>query len=246
VKLPKLNPATWARDILDPSLIKKYDAAVVVSVMWAIWGSRNKYNHGEEKYQPLKSMELVYEFVKSLDIPMTESVIADSIIPRWKRPPAGWLKINTDGAISALESSAGAGIVVRDDAGEVVMVEGHKYSHISDPFIAEMLACRDAMLLARSKGWLRVAIETDCQTIVKVWNGGNEQRSPCSQLVREMKCLLSNFQGFSISFVKREANKVAHACARAALSLDVYVVSYDTIPGFLAEDVQLDFMSSIE
>jgi hypothetical protein len=131
VKLPKLNPATWARDILDPSLIKKYDAAIVVSVMWAIWGSRNKYNHGEEKYQPLKSMELVYEFVKSLDIPMTESVIVDSIIPRWKRPPAGWLKINTDGAISALESLAGVGIVVRDEAGdeagEVVMVEGHKY-----------------------------------------------------------------------------------------------------------------------
>jgi hypothetical protein len=129
--LPKLNPATWARDILDPSLIKKHDAAVVVSVMWAIWGSRNKYNHGEEKYQPLKSMELVYEFVKSLDIPMTESVIVDSIIPRWKRPPAGWLKINTDGAISALESLAGVGIVVRDEAGdeagEVVMVEGHKY-----------------------------------------------------------------------------------------------------------------------
>jgi hypothetical protein len=38
---------------------------------------------------------------------------------------------------------------------------------------------------------------------------------------------------------------VAHACARAALSLDVYVVSYDTIPGFLAEVVQPDFMSSM-
>jgi hypothetical protein len=61
-----------------------------------------------------------------------------------------------------------------------------------------------------------------------------------------MKCLLSNFHGFSISFVKREANKVAHACARAALSLDVSIVSYDTIPGLLAEVVQLDLMSSIE
>jgi hypothetical protein len=39
---------------------------------------------------------------------------------------------------------------------------------------------------------------------------------------------------------------VAHDCARAALSLDVSVVSYDTVPGFLAEVVQLDFMSSIE
>jgi hypothetical protein len=67
VKLPRLNPATWAKYILDASIFKKQDAALAVSVMWAIWGSRNKFNHGEAKYRPMKSMGLVDEFIKTLD-----------------------------------------------------------------------------------------------------------------------------------------------------------------------------------
>jgi hypothetical protein len=46
------------------------------------------------------------------------------------------------------------------------------------------------------------------------------KHAPSSLLVREMKSLVSNFQVFSIQFVKRETNKVARACARAALSID--------------------------
>ena len=44
-----------------------------------------------------------------------------------------------------------------------------------------------------------------------------------------MKSLYSKFQGFSIRFVKREAKKAAHAYARAALSIDTSVVSYDSL-----------------
>jgi hypothetical protein len=65
------------------------------------------------------------------------------------------------------------------------------------------------------------------------WHGGEkEQRSSCSRLFKEMKFLVSNFQGFSFSFVKREANKATHLCARDALSLDSLVVAYDCNPLF--------------
>jgi hypothetical protein len=52
---------------LDYEVICKKDATVAVSVMWTIWGSRNSYNHGEVKYQPLKSLELVDELVKAIE-----------------------------------------------------------------------------------------------------------------------------------------------------------------------------------
>jgi hypothetical protein len=68
-----LHPVTWARDILDPSFISRKDAEVTVLVMWAIWTSRNKYTHGEVAFQPRKSMELVDEFICSLDIPAQEA-----------------------------------------------------------------------------------------------------------------------------------------------------------------------------
>jgi hypothetical protein len=34
-----------------------------------------------------------------------------------------------------------------------------------------MLACKDAVLLACSKGWSQVEIETDCLDIVLAWRG---------------------------------------------------------------------------
>lgn len=46
-KLPQLHPMTWARDILDSMFISKERTAVAVSVMWAIWSSRNKYTHDD-------------------------------------------------------------------------------------------------------------------------------------------------------------------------------------------------------
>jgi hypothetical protein len=51
---------------LDPNIISLRDAEVTVSVMWAIWTSRNKYMHGEIVFRPRKSIELVDEFIRAL------------------------------------------------------------------------------------------------------------------------------------------------------------------------------------
>jgi hypothetical protein len=72
LKLPRLHPVTWTMNVVDPSFLNKRDASIAISVMWAIWTSRNKYTHGEVVYQPRKAMELVDEFIKALDIPVGE------------------------------------------------------------------------------------------------------------------------------------------------------------------------------
>lgn len=59
LKLPKLHPSTWSRDILDPMFLSKEKVAIAMSVMWAIWSSSNKYTHKEIKYQPNESMQIM-------------------------------------------------------------------------------------------------------------------------------------------------------------------------------------------
>ena len=93
-------------------------------------------------------MDLVDEFIKSLEFPGTDSVLSESIAPKWTRPAAGWLKINTDGAICAVNATAGVGIIVRNADGEFVSAESRRYTYVSDPFTAEMLAGRVAILMA--------------------------------------------------------------------------------------------------
>jgi hypothetical protein len=60
----------------------------------------------------------------------------------------GWMKLNTDGALNLQDGVAGAGIVARDNTGNFVTAECRRYDHISDPSTVEMLACRDAVMLA--------------------------------------------------------------------------------------------------
>ena len=45
VKLPELHPATWSRDILCDTRFSESDQAKIVTVMWAIWTSRNNITH---------------------------------------------------------------------------------------------------------------------------------------------------------------------------------------------------------
>lgn len=69
LKLPKLHPLTWARDLLDQSFISKTSELIMTSVMRAIWGNQNKYAHSEIGYQSMGYMQLIDELVKSLDVP---------------------------------------------------------------------------------------------------------------------------------------------------------------------------------
>jgi len=43
VKVPKLNPVTWATDLLTDA----EEWAVIICGIWVVWMPRNKQKHGE-------------------------------------------------------------------------------------------------------------------------------------------------------------------------------------------------------
>ena len=72
------------------------------------------------------------------------------------------MKLNCDGGLNSQECVAGAGVVVRDYTytGDFVIAECRRYDHIVNLGTVELLACRDAVLLARVRGWTRICVET--------------------------------------------------------------------------------------
>ena len=160
---------------------------------------------------------------------------------RWRPPEENVIKLNTDGAIDISKGCASPGIVVRDHLGRLIACRCIQYVGISEPFVAELLACRDAILLAIEKGWSSIVLETDCQLIVRDWIEGND-RSAGGHIYREMKSYLSNFQGFDLKFVGRGANVAAHSCARQAISLDVPLVTFVVVPDFLSAGLHSVFV----
>jgi hypothetical protein len=68
VKLPKLHPLTWFKDILcDPRFPKK-DKAKITMVIYSIWSSRNNITHGDDGFHPISTMKFIEETLQTLDL----------------------------------------------------------------------------------------------------------------------------------------------------------------------------------
>lgn len=245
IKPPKLHPNSWSMDILNPNLVKRDDAALMISIMWAIWHSRNKYTHGETSYQPWQSMALIDDIVRTLELPerTTDTLIMPR--PKWCPPAEGWLKFNTDGATDEARRRGGAGMVVRNHAGEFILAMATRYDHIFDPLSLELLAIRDAVALAAEKGFQMVHVETDCKEIQIMWEAGLS-RSRVSNILVEIRELTVAFQGFKLLYASRLCNGAAHLTAKVALDIENNVTNYDVIPGFLVCMLQTDMPSPNE
>jgi hypothetical protein len=92
--MPRLNPATCATNLLDNSILGKKDAAIAMSVLWTIRGSRNIYNHGEVRYQPWMTMELGDKSRKLLDLRTTTGRATVTSGVKWCRIEIHWIKLN--------------------------------------------------------------------------------------------------------------------------------------------------------
>lgn len=159
-------------------------------------------------------------------------------------PPAlGWVKINVDAALDFRLGNADAGMVARDCQGLLLSGYCRKYGHIQDPFSIELVACRDALLMAQNKGYARVILETGCQLIDTMWDSDFPNRSISCHLIDEMKEIVEGLQCFKLLYAKGESNQAAHLCAREALSLNNVVLNFDVSPGFLAEAVQSEVVT---
>ena len=78
----------------------------------------------------------------------------------------------------------------------------------------EALACKDSLIFASQLGVQNVAVETDCLQLVQLWNKRDSQRSIIDSTLKEIAELSLAFQSFTLSFVSRICNKVAHSLAK--------------------------------
>jgi hypothetical protein len=153
--------------ILCEGWLRPKEQAQMISVMAAIWDSRNRVVHGSEGFVPAKSVESIEQDLLEIVLPKKATTrLPAKPVCTWKPPEGGVVKINSDGAICAAEGRARSGGVPRDAMGfrgAWAMV----HSGVRYPFIAEALAFRDAVIFARARGFQKVVFETDCQELVR-------------------------------------------------------------------------------
>ena len=73
LKLPAQHPCTWCKDILCDPRFTEADRAKIVTVMWAIWTSRNSITHDRVSMDPVQSMKRIRETLALLELPLEQT-----------------------------------------------------------------------------------------------------------------------------------------------------------------------------
>jgi ribonuclease HI len=136
------------------------------------------------------------------------------VIRKWSVPPDGWIKCNIDGAFYTDMGQGATGVVLWDHACTFRGGKTQWYRHGLNALSMEATACRDGVVLAGEMNFRRVQVETDSQELVKLWEMGELQRSCISPIIGEIRELSVSFVDFSLVYVNRACNSVAHTLAK--------------------------------
>ena len=104
--------------------------------------------------------------------------------------------------------------------------------------VMEAYAVRDGVQLAYELGYRKVIIETDAKLVVDQWKTPRIDRSEIYTTINEIQELCGNFEEFHLIYTAREANELAHLCAKHYSASRRRCLWINYIPTFLAACVR--------
>ncbi|CAN1181617.1 Putative ribonuclease H protein At1g65750 [Linum perenne] len=206
---------------LEPSLGRKF-----IFFWWRLWKSRNTVIFLSKQFSiPALKAQMENHMAKSeieLDqedmgrgVPRRQQI---NVPTRWRPPPTGRLKINVDGAVRRGQGG-GIGLILRDEAGNVLFAAGRSLPHFSDPFTIEALAFREALRWCLNRSVVNVDIEGDAAMVSSHILDKKRLHPRAGAIIQECKLLLLRQPTIRCFAVRREANTAAHNLARHSLTM---------------------------
>jgi ribonuclease HI len=204
-------------------------------VTWRNWFSRNEATHDKPLPHVLGSKRFMCGYlniISNVKYHSTEDIIKgkrdidpDKSPPqqasplsakRWTKPPPGWVKLSCDGSVKTEDGTAGAGMVLRDEYGEVIFSACRQLLACDDPFEAEAYACEDGLRLALEWSEKPIIVESDCSTLISAVQATTQDRSQFMHLLYEIKLLVNVSRIVSFVKVDRSQVRVSHCLANFA------------------------------
>nr|XP_019067280.1 uncharacterized protein LOC109119268 [Solanum lycopersicum] len=132
---------------------------------------------------------------------------------KWIKPPDQWIKINTDGSALTNPGKIGAGGILRDKEGKLVMAFSTPLGEGSNN-IAEIKAVFIGLTWALELGFRNIMLEIDSQLVVDwISNKAAPHWSTTSQL-EKIQHIIMQTHNFKCSHIFREVNWVADALSK--------------------------------
>ena len=120
-------------------------------------------------------MHLVDDFLAANELKSGNRVEASPMVV-WKPPSCGHYKVNTDGVVFSNRKQASAGVIIRDDSGEVVATLSKKWKCPLGAVKVEAKALEVGVNFARDVGIKDVELETNSLEIYNAVQGQASHR----------------------------------------------------------------------
>ncbi|XP_069154435.1 uncharacterized protein [Solanum lycopersicum] len=131
----------------------------------------------------------------------------------WNRPPEQWIKINTDGSALTNPGQIGAGGILRDREGKMVLAFATPLGEGSNNK-AETAAALFGLSWALELGYRNILIELDSQLVVQWISKKTAPHWSVTKQIERIQHLIMQTQNFKCTHIFREANWVADSLSK--------------------------------
>ena len=215
-----LKQATSFIDLMGCVFPNNRDPELFSMVAWAIWNRRNNLRLGKAAALLDELLSQTKDRLRDFKLYNSSSVIPVGRPPtRWQAPNQNTYKVNFDGALFSAANTAGMGVVIRNDEGQVMVSLSQKTTLPFTAIEVEAMAARRALELALETRFQQIILEGDSQILLSALENNSHTLSNFGHLITDIHYLASCFSKIQYSHVRRHCNTVTHSLARRVVSL---------------------------
>ncbi|KAH9689005.1 reverse transcriptase domain-containing protein [Citrus sinensis] len=213
----------------------KEEIEQILAICWAIWYVRNRFVIEGKQEEPKLTAARASAIVESYKRIKTQNGPARSIHHQnnqqiWTPPPEGKYKVNVDAAIQMAGLKAGLRAVVRNSNGKIITAAVKKVCFQGTVASMEAEAVIFGIQVAQQVEYLPMIIESDSTEVVELVWSRKSSLTEVSWAVKEIKQQLQISNAFSLQYVPRKCNAIAHAIAKVALDFENSVIWLEEFP----------------
>nr|KJB80247.1 hypothetical protein B456_013G088900 [Gossypium raimondii] len=102
-------------------------------------------------------------------------------------PPADpFIRINFDTTFDQKEFRSSSGVIVKNERGEVLLTKSTLHGEVASSFVAETLACSQAVEVGQSLGVDMVKVKRDSLVVIRKRNSKENDRSKIRNIIKDI------------------------------------------------------------